>query len=213
MKRIFLVIAIMSLIVCSVYSQSSYTGKILEINGNVDLKPAGSSSFVKAGVGDEIALDTIVSTGFRSIAVIAAGNSIITVQPLSQLSLSENNNINLQTGKIKIEPTAGTQTIFTVHSPGTNSFVRGTSFEYDTVNMKANEGRVLFSGISGPAVVVQEGREDALGADKKPSGSSASCSLPSAPGGSRGSSSSKSGGGGAGGGGGGASGGGGSCCD
>jgi len=217
MKKYFLVIVIIVLVVCGVYSQNSGAryGEILELYGIVELKPAGSSSFVRANAGDGIALNTIISTGFRSAAVIAVGNSIITLQPLSQLSFSENLIINLQTGRIKIaaDESAGTPAIFTVQSPGTDSIVCGTNFEFNTINMKVEKGKASFSGVSGPAVIVHEGREDALGADKKPAGSSsASCSLPSSPGGIRGSSSG-SGGSAAGGGGGGATGGGGSCCD
>ena len=219
MRRFIFIIMIFSFAVHGVYSENSNAhGVILELTGNVDLKPAGSSSYTRAGIGDEVAFNTIISTGFKSSAVIAVGNSTITIQPLSQLSISDNSNINLQTGRIIIESNElasdGAAAIFTVQSPGTSSSVRGTNFEFNTVNMKAKKGRVSFSGISGPAVIVQEGREDALGDDKKPAGSSSAvCSLPAAPGGNLGGSSSSGGGGSGVSGGGGASGGGGSCCD
>ena len=219
MKRIFLIIALISFTACRVFSQNYYTGTILELTGSVDLKQAGSSSYIRANAGDKVDLNTVVSTGFRSNAVIAVGNSIINVQPLSQLYLSENFYINLQTGRIIVsaDESAGTPAVFTVQSPGTDSAVSGTNFEFNTVSIKVKKGKASFSGVSGPKAIVLEGREDALGADKKPAySSSVSCSLPSSPAGNRGGSSggSSGGGGGAsGGGGGGAAGGGGSCCD
>ena len=209
MRRFILVIMIISFAVYGAYSENSNAhGVILELTGNVDLKPAGSSSYTRASIGDEIALDTVISTGFKSAAVIEVNNSIITVQSLSQLTILDSTNIKLQTGRIIVESNG-----LTVQSPGTSSSVRGENFEFNTVNIKAKKGSVSFSGVSGPAVIVNEGREDSLGSDRKPAGSSsASCPLPSAPGGSLGGGSS-SGGGASGGGGGGASGGGGSCCD
>jgi len=218
MKKLLFIFLMMIFAAYGIYSQNSNAryGEILELNGIVELKPAGASSFVRANAGDEISLETIISTGFRSVVVISVGNSVVTVQPLSQLSFSENLIINLQTGRIKIsaDESVGTPAIFTVQSHGTNSIVRGTNFEFNTVDVKVEKGRASFSGISGPAVIVQEGREDVLGADKKPAGSSSvSCSLPSSPGGSRVSSSGSGSGGGSAGGSSGSTSGGGSCCD
>ena len=52
--------------------------------------------------------DTIISTGFKSSALIRAGSSVITVRPLTRLALAEiisaagteNINVNLQAGRI-----------------------------------------------------------------------------------------------------------------
>ena len=218
MKNIFLVFLMLSLTAYGLYSQN---GVILEITGNVELKPAGSSSFIAANSGDEIAPDTIISTGFNSTAVISAGNSIITIYPLAYLSLAENSAINLQTGRIKVDtdPSLCAITNFTVRSPALSTksspdttVIQGTNFEFNTFNTTVNGGKVTFSGASGPAVIVNEGREASIGPDGRPFTSPLSSILSSAPGSSRGSSSRSqpSAGGGADASGGG---GGGSCCD
>jgi hypothetical protein len=192
-------------------------GVIREINGgDVYLKPAGSSVFTAAKVGDVIANNTIVSTGFKSSAVIAANNSVITVRPLTQLTLEENIKVNLQTGRVKVDTPVGTTNNSTVQSTHATASVRGTNYEFDTVSVKVNEGKAVFSGVSGTAAMVKTGGKSSIGADGKPSDTVLSSLLPAAPaGGAPPSGGSKSSGGG--GGGGGASGGGGgggvpSCC-
>jgi len=177
-------------------------GVILELTGNVYLKPAGSSVFTAAKAGDAIAPNTVVSTGFKSTAVIASGCSVITVRPLTRLSLSENTNVNLQTGRVKIDASAGTTANCTIQSSYAAASVQGTDIEFDTVNIKVNEGTLAFYGISGPAVMVKTGGKSSIGADGKPSDTALTSLLPSAPTGGVPSSGGKasSGGGGAGGG-------------
>jgi hypothetical protein len=187
-------------------------GVIRELSGNVFLKPAGSSVFTAAKVGDIIAQNTIVSTGFKSTAVIAANNSIITVRPLTQLTFEENINVNLQTGRVKVDTSVAANC--TVQSSYATALVRGKNFEFDTVNIKVNEGTAVFSGVSGPAAMVKTGGKSSIGADGKPSDTVLSSLLPAAPAGGAPSSSSKSSGGGGSGGAAGGGGGGGvpSCC-
>jgi len=196
MKNLFLIFLTLSLTAYGLYSQNSV---ILEITGNVELKPAGSSAFTTASPGDEIAPDTIISTGFNSTAVISAGNSIITVYPLAYLSFSEKTKINLQTGRIKVDtdPSLCAITNFTVSSPAsstaspadTASVIQGTNFEFNTFNVSVNGGKATFLGASGPAIIVNEGREASIGPDGRPFTSPLSSILSSAPGSSRGSSS------------------------
>jgi hypothetical protein len=191
-------------------------GVIREINGgDVYLKSAGSSVFTAAKVGDVIANNTIVSTGFKSSAVIAANNSIITVRPLTQLTLEENIKVNLQTGRVKVDTPVGTKANSTVQSVYATASVRGTNYEFDTVSVKVNEGKAVFSGASGTAAMVKTGGKSSIGTDGKPSDTVLSSLLPAAPaGGAPPSGGSKSSGGGGGGASGGGGGGGGvpSCC-
>jgi hypothetical protein len=98
----------------------------------------------------------VVSTGFKSTAVIALGNSVLSVQPLTRLTVediresagNERVNINLQTGRIRadVKPPVGGKTEFTVKSPSATASVRGTSFEFDGLNLRVEEGRVHVSG-------------------------------------------------------------------
>ena len=85
MRKIFIIILV-SIIVSGAFCQS---GTIRELTGVIELKPAGAASFVRASQGDEVAVNTIISSGFNSTAIIEVGNSIIIVRPLTRLSLAE----------------------------------------------------------------------------------------------------------------------------
>jgi hypothetical protein len=153
------------------------TGVIKELTGEVELKRAGTSAFTRARAGDTLAADTVISTGFKSSAVIELGSSSIAVRPLTRLSLAEIQsvsdtetvNVKLQTGRVKVDvkPAAGTRTNFTVQSPSATASVRGTNFEFDTFNLTVNEGKVAFQGNSGMAVLVPAGMSSSIDADNK----------------------------------------------
>jgi len=142
-------------------------GLIRELTGEVELKPAGASVFTPAKLGGEVERDTIVSTGFKGMAVIAVGSSTITVKPLTRLSLSEIQensgaeklNVNLQAGRVRVDvkPPEGTRANFTVQSPSATASVRGTSFDFDIKNIRVLEGTVSFTGLSGVPVPVSGG--------------------------------------------------------
>jgi hypothetical protein len=125
--------------------------------------------FVPAVAGSAIAQDTIVSTGFRSSAIIDVGSSTLTVRPLTRLSLAaitaaagtETISVNLQAGRVRVDvsPPAGTAANFTVQSTVATASVRGTSFEFHTRSIGVMEGLVHFNGVSGVPVLVHAGGE------------------------------------------------------
>jgi len=172
MKKIFIAVSLIALVTAVVFSQN---GTIRELTGDVELKHAGSSVFVTASAGDVITPNTIISTGFRSTAVIAVGNSLVNVRPLTRLSFAEiqtaqadeNVNVNLQAGRVRVEvtPPAGTRTNLTVQSPSATASVRGTIFEMDVENMSTVEGRVILTGTSGLGVIVTEGNSSSTKVD------------------------------------------------
>jgi hypothetical protein len=138
-----------------------------EVNGTVEIKAPGSVEWVNAVKGDRIEKNTIISTGFRSTAIVILGDSVITVRPVTRLSLEEiirNQNgeeisLYLQTGKVhaEVKPPAGENIDFTVRSPSVTASVRGTSFEFDTENLRVDEGRVQYSLANGRKVSVAAG--------------------------------------------------------
>ena len=172
MKKIFLTVLLMSAALC-IYAQ---TGVIRELSGDVELKHAGSSSFVAASAGSRVAQDTVVSTGFRSTTIIEIGSSTITVRPLTRLTLSEiysssgseTLNVNLQAGRVRVDvnPPAGTRASMAVRSPIATASVRGTSFEFDTRNLYVSHGQVSFIGNQGKkAMQVNAGSSSRVEAD------------------------------------------------
>ena len=138
-----------------------------QLTGTVEIKQPKETSFKTANKGDKVFKDTIISTSFKSYAIVKIGSTLITVRPLTVLTLAEIQkveetetlNVNLQTGRIRVEvkPPAGTKAIMKVGSPTATASVRGTSFEFDTNNLYVREGTVSFSGSNGQNVLVSAG--------------------------------------------------------
>jgi len=176
MKRLLLTMLLLAGAVFA-FAQNS-TAVIREVTGTVELKRGGSADWTAARAGDRIDKATMVSTGFKSFATLAVGNSILTVRPLTRLSLeelinmdtTENVNISLSTGRVRVEvsPPAGQRTNFTVRSPIATASVRGTSFEIDTNTIRVMEGTVSYASAGSPAaysVSVSAGQESWVDAD------------------------------------------------
>jgi len=146
------------------YAQS---GVIKNITGQVELKAPGSTSFVAAKVGDSLTENTIISTDFKSIALIEVGSAILTVRPLTRLTLTEILasaeteilSVNLQAGRVRVDlnPPAGLKASVSVSSNIASSSARGTSFEFDTRILQVNEGRVMFKGTKGQGAPINAG--------------------------------------------------------
>jgi hypothetical protein len=140
---------------------------IRELYGTVETRAPGSPDWVRARAGDRVEKNVIISTGFESGAVLAAGDSLVTVRPLTRLSLEEmardqneeRVSLYLQTGRIRadVKPPKGRKTGFTVRSPIVTASVRGTMFEFDTENLTVTEGEVLYSVGGGRQVSVAGG--------------------------------------------------------
>jgi hypothetical protein len=114
----------------------------------------------------------VISTGFKSTALLVLGNSTITLQPLTRLSLEElmetrgdeQVEVYLRTGRVRAEvrPPVGGTTVFTVRSPIATASVRGTVFDFDTVNLTVTEGQVQFAGATGSPVPVRGGESSSV---------------------------------------------------
>ena len=167
MKKYIMVIVVFFIAASAMFAQGELKAVIRDMAGTVELKQAGSSAWQQASRGQSLAGDTTISTGFKSTAVIALGETLLTVQPLTRLTLSEltrlqNNDkvaLNLQTGKVRAEVKAqeGFKTEFTVKSSSATASVRGTIFEFDTLNLVVKEGTVAFAGSAGKPVAVDAG--------------------------------------------------------
>jgi hypothetical protein len=143
--------------------------RFIELAGNVEIKAGGQAAWVAAAPDMEIGRDTVVSTGFKSTARIRVGNSILTIRPLTRLTLAElvqrgsdeEVDLYLETGRVRAEvrPPSGGKTDFTVRSPSVTASVRGTAFEFDTRRIEVENGRVLFASANGQAVYVDGGEK------------------------------------------------------
>jgi len=159
--------ALTVLFLCGVITVYAQSGVVKELAGTVELKKPGASDFVPAKVGDTVTRDTVVSTGFKSSALITVGSSTIMVRPLTRLTLAELSsgeetetiNVSLQTGRVRVDvnPPAGTRTNMTVRGPSATASVRGTGFDFDTRNLTVRYGKVAFQGNKGGVMLVGAG--------------------------------------------------------
>jgi hypothetical protein len=143
-----------------------------ELNGRVEVKLSGSAEWIPAEADMPVEQATLISTGFKSTALLALGNSTIIIQPLTRLSLeeiveqggNEQVNVYLQAGRVRAEvrPPVGGTTDFTIRSPIATASVRGTAFDFDTVNLNVTEGRVQFAGATGSMVPVRKGETSSV---------------------------------------------------
>lgn len=162
------ILAVLFLLAIAGFVVAQETGEafIREFTGTVEVRALGSA-WTPAETGQRISGDTEISTGFKSTALIVLGNSTLTVRPLTRLSLEELQNrlgneevhLYLQSGRVRAEvtPPRGGKIDFTVRSPSVTASVRGTSFDFDGVNLWVDEGVVRFTGSDGLAVYVRAG--------------------------------------------------------
>ena len=174
MKRIIF-LTILILLAVTAFAQNM-EAVIREMSGIVELQESGSTIWTTASVGDSIGADTIISTGFRSSAVLAIGNSTFLVRPLTRLSLEslvsrdnvETVSIGLQAGRVRVEvrPPAGSSADVGIATPSTVASVRGTEFSIDPVNIRVYEGSIIFGPVGeGRPVMVRAGQISRLDSD------------------------------------------------
>ncbi|MDR2717258.1 MAG: FecR family protein [Treponema sp.] len=174
MKRTVVAFCLMMTVGLGAFAQS---GMIRELSGTVELKNPGAAEYVPAKIGDTVSQKTVISTGFKSTALIQVGNAVLTVRPLTRLTLTdisasstaETLNVSLQAGRVRVDvnPPAGIKTSMSVSSPSATASVRGTSFEFDTRNLYVNQGKVSFKGSRGAGILVSAGSSSQIKENNK----------------------------------------------
>lgn len=159
MKRLIIVLFI-SLGAClaSLGAQEQFEAKVLEVAGKVEFK-SGSGSWRPMKVGMNLAKGTMISTGFKSSAIIQLGDATITVRPVTRLSLEEliksekgtQTELFLTAGRVKAEvtPSKVEKVEFSIRSATATASVRGTGFETDGRNLIVTHGMVELKNIWG----------------------------------------------------------------
>ena len=164
MKKILIIAGLLVFAVVGLFGQQA---TIQELTGTVELKREDSAGWESAVLGQTITGGTIISTGFKSHALISIGSSSVNVRPLTRLSVAELQaaqgtetiNVNLQTGRVRADVKApvGSRAAFNIVSPMATASVRGTIFEVSTYTLKVIEGSVEYKGRSGASVIVGAG--------------------------------------------------------
>ena len=123
---------------------------IERITGKVQISSGGA--WANASNGDVVAPGSIVSTGFKSTAVLNTGDATVEVAQLTRLTLEElidqgdavKTTLFLNGGKINAEVSRErVRQDFTVRSPIATASVRGTGFAFDGRNLSVTHGAVL----------------------------------------------------------------------
>ena len=113
---------------------------VVSVLGKAEVQTSKGWQPMKTGA--KLTAGTLVSTGFKSQAVLSIGKSTVTVQPLSRLTIeqlteradSDVSKIYLDAGSIKadIKAAENKRVGFTVKSPVATASVRGTSGTIDS---------------------------------------------------------------------------------
>ena len=165
MKRMSVFLLIL---VCAAFAfAQTPEAMIREMTGTVELKIGGSGDWVAAKTGDRLEKSTVISTSFKSTALLAVGNTTLMVRPLTRLSLEEIMSeegtetlaVGLSSGRVRVEakPPAGNRMNITVQAPMALASVRGTTFNIDPLNISVEEGLIKYAGIIGRGQAVKVG--------------------------------------------------------
>lgn len=140
---------------------AALTATITEVAGKVECKLPGKD-WVAAKTGTVLPAGSLISTGFKSTAILKTESATLTVKPVTRLSLEElvksegttKTQMFLMAGRVKAEvtPRKGEQAEFKVKSPTATASVRGTGFEFDGQNLLVDHGAVQFESDTGIGV-------------------------------------------------------------
>lgn len=131
---------------------------ISKLAGKVEVQLPGKD-WRLAKEGELLPKGTMISTGFKSSAVLTVSNSTILVKPVTRMKLEDivqtqsgtSTQVYLSTGKLSVEvsPQQNQTTDFTVSSPTATASVRGTAFDFDGVMLIVHHGVVEFKNGAG----------------------------------------------------------------
>ncbi|MEL3905481.1 MAG: FecR family protein [Treponema sp.] len=153
-------------------SAVAMTATITEIAGKVEYKLSDKDEWQPAKAGTVLSVGSMISTGFKSTAIITMETATLTVKPVTRLSIEElikaegaaKSQMFLMTGRVRAEvtPKEGETTDFKVKSPTATASVRGTGFEFDGQNLTVEHGAVQFESGIGAAYLVSSGEFSTL---------------------------------------------------
>ena len=159
-------ILILCIAVISSLSAAALTATITEVAGKVECKLPGTD-WQAAKAGDILPAGSLISTGFKSTAILKTESATLTVKPVTRLALEDlvksegttKTQMFLMTGRVKAEvtPREGEKVAFKVKSPTATASVRGTGFEFDGQNLLVDHGAVQFESDIGIPQTVTSG--------------------------------------------------------
>lgn len=178
MKKSIIITALVFLLTAPLFSQLQAV--IKEVSGKVEIK-APAKGWESATEGMEISKGTIISTGFKSQALLDLGSSILYVKQLTRMSLDEltqkkgivTTGLFLRVGKVRaqVKTTAGLHHNFTLKSPISTAAVRGTALDYTGPKLKVygdGESAVIFTNLFNQSRTVWGGESSETSGSSRP---------------------------------------------
>lgn len=161
-----MIIAGFILALAAVTQLTALEGSVVSVEGKVE-QQVSNGSWKPLKKGDSIASGTMISTGFRSNATIKLGSSILTIRPLTRMTLVElaekeevvDTELFIEIGTVRAEVNShnNKRNGFTVKSPVATASVRGTVFEAGD-RIIVRQGSVQVRARTGKSRTGQEGQ-------------------------------------------------------
>ncbi len=147
------------------------TGTVVSVLGKVEVQ--SDSGWTPLKSGDSVQSGKVISTGFRSQAIIQIAGSSVIVNQLSRLTLEQltetddthSSEVFIDLGSISadVQASQNKRVGFVVNTPVATSSVRGTQFTMDVNTLRVNRGLVDFNGKKGRTVSVTAGSISRVG--------------------------------------------------
>ncbi len=148
-------------------SAHALDGQIVSISGKVEAQNQ-SGTWIPLKAGDALVAGTMISTGFKSEATVKLGASVLTIKPLTRMTLTQllekedtvDTELFLEVGNVKAEVNSlnNKKNGFTVRSPVATASVRGTVFEMGE-ELVILQGAVVFTSPVGQKRTGSAGQE------------------------------------------------------
>lgn len=149
-------------------------GEVVAVNGKVEFQTkAGEWKALKQG--DPVTSGTMISTGFKSEATVRLGASVLSIRPLTRMTLTQlvekedvvDTEVYLEVGNVKAEVNSlnNKKNGFKVKSPVATASVRGTVFEVGEQGLVVYRGSVEYSTPTGQNRTGTEGQQLVLVGD------------------------------------------------
>ncbi len=167
-KKGLIIIAILGIMMMPVFALS---GTVVSVTGKVEVQTA--TGWEALSTGDEVQSGRVISTGFRSQAIIQIAGSSIVVNQLSRLTLeqlaetndSHESEVFIDLGSISadVQTSQNKRVGFVVNTPVATASVRGTQFDMSISTLNVNRGLVDYNGKKGKSVSVSGGNSSGIG--------------------------------------------------
>lgn len=168
---------VLLLLVCTGMGAVAMEATITAVTGKVEVQLSGQA-WQAAQAGMSVPIGATISTGFNSRADLEIGPATLQVRALSRMRIDElieqeglvRSDLHLQVGRVRadVRSAEGVQSEFRLSSPVATAAVRGTSFEFDGVNIQVLSGLVRLANQFNESVTVGGGESSSAATDEPP---------------------------------------------